>query len=279
MRPTLLSVLAVAVLGLAPAAQADPPPPGSTWTQATITEPDGTRLHADVLRPSNLPADARTPVIVSVGPYFNHSGQTGPAGPIEDTPYDPTGPAGPSSRFYDFVNGAHLMQRGYSYVMVDLRGFGGSSGCLDWGGPGEQSDVKAAVEWAASQPWSTRPRGHVRQVLRRRHRADGRRPEAGRPRRGRLAGAGLRHVPLPVLQPRALLELVPHARALHRHRRDPGLDPGRPRLQPQRRRQHGAAGLLRRQLPRPAERRPRLGLLEVARPDRQGARGRRSRSS
>jgi uncharacterized protein len=158
MRPTLFSVLAVAVLGLAPAAQADPPPPGSTWSQATITEPDGTRLHADVLRPSNLPADARTPVIVSVGPYFNHSGQTGPAGPIEDTPYDPTGPAGPSSRFYDFVNGAHLMERGYTYVMVDLRGFGGSSGCLDWGGPGEQSDVKSAVEWAASQPWST---GHV----------------------------------------------------------------------------------------------------------------------
>ena len=158
MRPTLLCVVAVAVLGLAGSAQADPPPPGSTWSQATITEPDGTTLHADVLRPSNLPADAKTPVIVSVGPYFNHSGQTGPAGPIEGTPYDPTGPAGPSSRFYDFVNGAHLMQRGYTYVMVDLRGFGGSSGCLDWGGPGEQSDVKTAVEWAATQPWST---GHV----------------------------------------------------------------------------------------------------------------------
>jgi predicted acyl esterase len=39
--------------------------------------------------------------------------------------------------------------------MVDLRGFGGSSGCLDWAGPGEQADVKAAVEWAAKQPWST----------------------------------------------------------------------------------------------------------------------------
>ena len=94
-------------------------------------------------------------MIVSIGPYFNHSGQTGPAGPVEGTPYDPTGAAGPSSRFYDFVNGAHLMERGYTYVMVDLRGFGGSSGCLDWGGPGEQSDVKAAVEWAAQQPWST----------------------------------------------------------------------------------------------------------------------------
>ena len=47
------------------------------------------------------------------------------------------------------------MERGYTFVMVDLRGFGGSSGCLDWGGPGEQSDVVNAVEWAAEQSWST----------------------------------------------------------------------------------------------------------------------------
>ena len=47
------------------------------------------------------------------------------------------------------------MERGYTFVMVDLRGFGGSTGCLDWGGPGEQADVVKAVEWAASQPWST----------------------------------------------------------------------------------------------------------------------------
>jgi uncharacterized protein len=158
MRLRLLPVTALLVLALAPAARADAPPPGSTWSQATITEPDGTKLHADVLRPSNLPADAKTPVIVSVGPYFNHSGQTGPLGPVEGTPYDPTGTAGPSSRFYDFVNGARLMERGYTFVMVDLRGFGGSTGCLDWGGPGEQADVKAAVEWAATRPWST---GHV----------------------------------------------------------------------------------------------------------------------
>ena len=94
-------------------------------------------------------------MILSIGPYFNHSGQTGPAGPAEDTSYDPVGPAGPSDRFNDFVEGAKLMERGYTFVMVDLRGFGGSSGCLDWGGPGEQSDVVNAVKWAASQPWST----------------------------------------------------------------------------------------------------------------------------
>src|SRR5256885_3401130 len=33
----------------------------------------------------------KTPVIVSIGPYFTHSGQTGPAGPAEGTNYDPVG--------------------------------------------------------------------------------------------------------------------------------------------------------------------------------------------
>jgi uncharacterized protein len=38
--------------------------------------------------------------------------------------------------------------------MVDLRGFGGSNGCLDWSGPSEKADVVNAVKWAASRPWS-----------------------------------------------------------------------------------------------------------------------------
>jgi predicted acyl esterase len=146
----------IGLLWLASPASAANVPEGADWTQATITSGDGTQLHADVLRPKGLPKDAKTPVIVSIGPYFNHSGQTGPAGPVEGTTFDPTGPvAGPSDRFDDFLEGAKVFQRGYSFVMVDLRGFGGSGGCLDWGGPGEQSDVVAAVEWAASQPWST----------------------------------------------------------------------------------------------------------------------------
>jgi predicted acyl esterase len=110
---TMLALAAAALI--APAtAHADAPPPNSKWTQAYITEPDGTKLHADVLRPAHLPADARTPVILSIGPYFNHSGQTGPLGPVEGTPYTPAGEAGPSARFFDFINGAELMERGYT---------------------------------------------------------------------------------------------------------------------------------------------------------------------
>ena len=148
------AVVAAALIQVPAAGAATEPPPGSDWTQATITEADGTALHADVFRPKGIPATQKTPVILSIGPYFNHSGQTGPAGPVEDTPFDPV-TGGPSDRFYDYINGAHVFEKGYTWVQVDLRGFGGSNGCLDWGGPGEQSDVKSSVEWAASQPWST----------------------------------------------------------------------------------------------------------------------------
>ncbi|HKG65828.1 MAG TPA: CocE/NonD family hydrolase [Solirubrobacteraceae bacterium] len=157
MRNRLVILLALAGSAVLPvsAGAAGAVPEGAAWSEATIPSTGGVKLHADILRPKDLPADARTPVILSIGPYFNHSGQVGPAGPIEDADYDPVGPPGPSDRFKDFVEGAKLMERGYTFVMVDLRGFGGSTGCLDWGGPGEQADVVKAVQWAAAQPWST----------------------------------------------------------------------------------------------------------------------------
>ncbi|MEV4622744.1 CocE/NonD family hydrolase [Asanoa sp. NPDC049573] len=123
-------------------------PEGAAWTEAYFPSSDrsGVELHADVLRPAHLSARAKTPVILSVGPYFSHAGETSPGG------FDQVGPSG---RFQDLIDGARLMERGYTFVMVDLRGFGGSTGCLDFLGPGEQADIKAAVEWAARQPWST----------------------------------------------------------------------------------------------------------------------------
>lgn len=156
----LITVAALAVGGpAAAAAPASAPggvtheenprvPAGAVWTEAYFPSADhsGVELHADVLRPANLPAHARTPVILAVGPYFGHAGQTGPEGWTQ---------TGPSNRFEDFTTGTDLFARGYTYVMVDLRGFGGSTGCLDWVGPGEQADVKAAIQWVAGRSWST----------------------------------------------------------------------------------------------------------------------------
>ncbi len=125
-------------------------PVGASWTEHYFSSPRAgsptkVELHADVLRPTGLAKGARTPVILSVGPYFSHAGQTG----VE------TDQTGPSQRFADLITGAKLMDRGYTVVLVDLRGYGGSTGCLDWNGPGEQADIKRSIEWAAAQKWSS----------------------------------------------------------------------------------------------------------------------------
>ncbi|MEV0618374.1 CocE/NonD family hydrolase [Nonomuraea sp. NPDC050404] len=128
--------------------QNDRVPEGAAWTQHYFPSSDGSKveLHADVLLPENLPKGQKVPVILSVGAYFGHSGQMDVEG-FKKT--------GPSARFNDLIEGAGLFKRGYALVLVDVRGFGGSTGCLDFVGPGEQADVKAAIDWAAKQPWST----------------------------------------------------------------------------------------------------------------------------
>ncbi|HWT91530.1 MAG TPA: CocE/NonD family hydrolase [Solirubrobacteraceae bacterium] len=147
------ALTATLIASASPAAHAAVPE-GATWSTAKIQEADGTKLNATVFRPSNLSADAKTPVIISVGPYFSRSGDVGAAGPVQGAPYDPIQPEVPS-RFTDLIEGADLMEKGYTVVYVDLRGYGGSTGCQDWGGPGEQADVAAAIAWASEQPWST----------------------------------------------------------------------------------------------------------------------------
>jgi uncharacterized protein len=116
-RSLLALVLCVGALSAAPgvASAAGVAYPDADWSEAWIPSSDGVTLHADVLRPKGAADATKTPVIVSIGPYFNHSGQTGPAGPAEGTQYDPVGPdAGPSERFQDFVEGSGLLQKGYS---------------------------------------------------------------------------------------------------------------------------------------------------------------------
>ncbi|HEX8205102.1 MAG TPA: CocE/NonD family hydrolase [Solirubrobacteraceae bacterium] len=144
MKAIPLALLAAALLTL-PAAATAAVPEGTDYSEAYFASGDGTMLHADVIRPKNA---GKTPVILAIGPYFGHGGSQGAVD------YDPTREA-PNERFKDLWDEGHIFERGYTMVQVDLRGFGASEGCNDFGGNGEQADVKAAVEWAASQDWST----------------------------------------------------------------------------------------------------------------------------
>lgn len=109
------------------------------WTEEFFPSDDGTSLHADVFLPAWAEDGDRFPVIVSVGPYF--------ATAINQD--------GPTLRFEDMFEEGRPFERGFAYVQVDSRGYGGSAGCYDMGGRGERMDAKAAVEWAAAQSWST----------------------------------------------------------------------------------------------------------------------------
>ena len=122
-------------------ASADRPPAGSEWSDAYLPARDGTSLHADVFRPAGLTDADRTPAMLVVSPYLGLP-----------TPDDPGPPK--VLRWYRRLY-EEAIARGHSIVQVSFRGTGASQGCEDLGGPGEQGDVAAAIEWAATRPWST----------------------------------------------------------------------------------------------------------------------------
>jgi uncharacterized protein len=152
-----LRLLAIALLAalVLPATSSADVPKGADWTQKIIETDGEPTLHVDVFRPKGFTDAQKTPVILAIGPYFGHGGQSTPDVDPTGFALDQPGTNRPSNRFDDMIEGAKVFDRGYSVVYVDLRGFGASEGCNDFGGRGEQNDVKRAVEWAASQPWST----------------------------------------------------------------------------------------------------------------------------
>lgn len=99
-------------------AGAAPVPAGAEWSENTFPSSNGVTLHADIRLPKGLASDAKTPVNLSIGPYFNHSVRSARPARWRNTSYDPVGPAGPSDRFVDFIEGANLMERGYARAVA-----------------------------------------------------------------------------------------------------------------------------------------------------------------
>ncbi len=135
-----------------PALAAKEPLPGAHWFETYILSGDGTMLHADVFRPAGL-ADSYKPPVILLDSTYSGSGSTFP-GVLTPTRKGPN-VGGDLGSFDTLIRIGHVFQRGYTLVQVTPRGWGASGGCDDLFGPGSQMDAKAAVEWAASQIWST----------------------------------------------------------------------------------------------------------------------------
>lgn len=99
---------------------------------------EGAELHGTVYLP-DVAEGEKVPVILDLGPYY---GNLNPETSVyrEDMP---------PNRLYH-----HFLQRGYAVALMSLRGTGQSSGCFEIGGPRENADAAAAVEWLAAQEWS-----------------------------------------------------------------------------------------------------------------------------
>ena len=142
------AILATALVGTPASAQ--PVPDGYAYSHQWFESTDGTQLHAGVFLPEDRAEDERHPVILVSTPYAAPNGGVTNAsgGSLPNM-------TGPMVRFRELFSHPSFRDGRYAYVEVDVRGFGGSGGCFGYYLPPEAEDVKVAVEWTATQPWST----------------------------------------------------------------------------------------------------------------------------
>jgi uncharacterized protein len=168
----LLSMVALALtlttLGLAPAAaqteEATETPAGPADFIAaadTLSQPeyseivtdtfwvethDGEEIYIEHTRPDpDVYGELELPVILEASPYHG-ANATRIGDRMFPDPKDENGNAIGLTGYFP--------ARGYNVVMMDLRGTGRSTGCLDHLGPNDAADLKVIIEWAAQQPWS-----------------------------------------------------------------------------------------------------------------------------
>lgn len=124
-------------------------PPAYPVTQRSSTNvamADGAHLYVEVVRPHpEAYGNGPWPTILEASPYH---------GTLADRFGTRIFPDPVDSNGKQIGLTGYFAPRGYAVVMVDLRGTGRSSGCLDHLGPKDATDLEAIVEWAAAQPWS-----------------------------------------------------------------------------------------------------------------------------
>ena len=107
---------------------------------------DGETLYVELVRPDPATyGERRLPVIMEASPYH---------GTLADRKGTRIFPDPVDEEGNRIGLTGYFAPRGYAVVMVDLRGTGRSTGCLDHLGQKDAKDLEAIIEWAAGQPWS-----------------------------------------------------------------------------------------------------------------------------
>jgi putative CocE/NonD family hydrolase len=107
---------------------------------------DGETLYVEVVRPDpSTYGERRLPVIMEASPYH---------GTLADRKGTRIFPDPVDAEGNKIGLTGYFAPRGYAVVMVDLRGTGRSTGCLDHLGQKDAKDLETIIEWAAGQPWS-----------------------------------------------------------------------------------------------------------------------------
>jgi hypothetical protein len=146
------AVLALVLATGASPARAD----GPVVDHVRVASFDGTTLDGWVVRPAG---GGRRPVVLWSAPYFGEcSLNLSWSAPGERTCTYGTGDD-PELWDNDVKSEAVpvdvLVEHGYAVAIFNVRGTGGSGGCLSWYGPDEQRDQAHLVEWLAAQDFST----------------------------------------------------------------------------------------------------------------------------
>jgi len=113
-----------------------------------ITMRDGIKLKGDAYRPD---APGRFPVIMAEAPYPRWLASTGMGAGVG---IDDNGGAGTKYQSFEEANPEYWIPRGYVYIRVSTRGYGGSEGQTAALDAQEYYDYYDMIEWAATQTWS-----------------------------------------------------------------------------------------------------------------------------
>ena len=125
-----------------------------------ITMDDGIVLRADVFRPT---AEGRYPVILSYGPYAKglafQEGYKGLWDRLVKAAPEVLEGSSNKHQNWELVDPEKWVPDGYVCLRIDSRGAGHSPGYLDVWCERETQDLYQCVEWAGTQPWSSRKVG------------------------------------------------------------------------------------------------------------------------